>query len=298
MERQCNYCGAKFSKSYTIRHGSVFCSACQRIAASLVRCASCGKANAVSIGREGKPQCGHCGVGLGFRGRNTDAVATPPKADRAETTQTHPSECPVLIYRSCGAKNRVGFNKYAAICGRCKERLITPQPLTFRVRGITHDNRQAVAATQRVHSRLLLHCRPNEWDAYAVEVLTDSGLQLGFVPREMSRDVTLRLQAGTIKSAFVSAVLGGGCLNYGIEVTASPEAWVPPETSRARMWDDTGPASWSYNRDEDDWESPFFDDAEYDRREQLELLDELLDLGDEIRSGIDDYDACDDRDYY
>jgi len=49
---------------------------------------------------------------------------------------------------------------------------------------------------------------------------------------------------------------------------------------------------------EEPWESPFVDDLEYDRREQMELLNDIAAEGEEIRRGLDDYDACDDRGYY
>lgn len=61
----------------------------------------------------------------------------------------------------------------------------TQTPISFRLAGATHDNRQATYKTVRgTHAELVFtHETDNPHDSYAIRVTTKDGKDLGFVPR-------------------------------------------------------------------------------------------------------------------
>jgi hypothetical protein len=85
-----------------------------------------------------------------------------------------------------------------------------PRELTTKVAGVTYDNRALVVERLVVGERLLLRRDPtNRYDKNAVAVMTLSGAQAGFIPKELAARLAPVMDAhGGTLAAEVEAVTG------------------------------------------------------------------------------------------
>lgn len=82
----------------------------------------------------------------------------------------------------------------------------------MKLAGVTFEGRQRVLAGLREGQELVFVPDPtNPYDSHAVKVMTTSGVQVGFVPRERNSAIFNNLihRNGTY-IVYVSAVTGGG----------------------------------------------------------------------------------------
>lgn len=108
--------------------------------------------------------------------------------------------------------------------------------MTFHTKlaGVTHDGRQGII--RNLHrmgeldtgTELVLQREPsNPYDSFAVAVLTKSGQNIGYLPKDTARQVSININSGMTYRAYVSAVTGGDAgyaygVNLRIEYNDSP----------------------------------------------------------------------------
>lgn len=80
--------------------------------------------------------------------------------------------------------------------------------LSLAIAGTAHHGYDSVAAALRVGERLVLRREPaNRHDPNAVEIVTEGGVKLGYVPRAAARDLAPRLDAGERIGAEIASFL-------------------------------------------------------------------------------------------
>lgn len=97
--------------------------------------------------------------------------------------------------------------------------------LCVKLSGVTYDNRQKFLKLVEQDTPLkLVRDRTNEHDFHAVSVLAfidESWKDVGFIPKEVNRDIALALDSGIDLGAKVWKKVGGGEENYfyGLTIT-------------------------------------------------------------------------------
>jgi single-stranded-DNA-specific exonuclease len=88
-----------------------------------------------------------------------------------------------------------------------------------KVVGVTFDGRQQVVAALRPTDVLRLRREPhNPHDPHAVQVLTASGIPVGYLSARVASRIAPSLDAGTRYRATVAQVTGGGERTYGLNI--------------------------------------------------------------------------------
>lgn len=129
--------------------------------------------------------------------------------------------------------------------------------LFIRVAGVTFDNRQQIIARLHLMQAVRLQSDPlNPHDCYAVRVETLAGEQIGFVPKEQSRQISELLNSGEVSAVGWVNELTGGTPEYsnrgvviGVEIS---EIQSPSQIYYAR------------DEQEDDFEEEDWDQAAED----------------------------------
>jgi len=82
----------------------------------------------------------------------------------------------------------------------------------MKAAGVTFEGRQRVVAGLKVGQELRFVPDPtNPYDKHAVKIMTLSGVQVGFIPREYNSVIFNNLMRGNgTYKVYVSAVTGGG----------------------------------------------------------------------------------------
>lgn len=95
----------------------------------------------------------------------------------------------------------------------------------LKVVGVTFENRQSKIINLIkdgmlfTGAKLLLKAEPtNQYDKYAVQVLSVNKVQIGYLPKEINREFSLKLQNGT-KYDVIAEEITGGSVNYSYGVT-------------------------------------------------------------------------------
>ena len=84
-----------------------------------------------------------------------------------------------------------------------------PHPLDIYVAGTAYHRARDVFDRLRVGQRLVLRREPaNPYDRLAIEVLTEDGAKLGYVPQAHNRDPAARMDAGEAVEAWIVALNG------------------------------------------------------------------------------------------
>lgn len=80
--------------------------------------------------------------------------------------------------------------------------------LSLAIAGTAHHRYGSVATALRVGERLVLRREPgNPFDPNAIEILTESGVKLGYVPRVAAQDLAPRLDGGEDMIAEIASFL-------------------------------------------------------------------------------------------
>ena len=114
-----------------------------------------------------------------------------------------------------------------------------------KIVGVTHENRQSLisdlycAGKLAPETKLVLRREPNNpYDVFAVAVLTKDGQQLGYVSKEIAKDMSVGMYIGIEYQAYVTSVTGGNDgWNYGINLRiecgeALKESDIPVEKTK------------------------------------------------------------------
>ena len=93
----------------------------------------------------------------------------------------------------------------------------------LKVAGVTFDNRQRVVSQLRAGDLLHLIPEPsNPYDNHAVRVVTSTGADVGYIPREHNRMIFESLQNGSLRyNVRVSAITGAEYGVYGVNIEIS-----------------------------------------------------------------------------
>lgn len=92
--------------------------------------------------------------------------------------------------------------------------------------GVTYDGRQRLihnlvcANRLKQGTRLLLELdAQNQYNMFAVKVMTRNRDNLGYIPKELSKDICLNIKRGKTYSVIVTSIVGGGNnYNYGVKI--------------------------------------------------------------------------------
>ena len=99
--------------------------------------------------------------------------------------------------------------------------------MSLAIAGTSYHGYDGVAAALRIGERLVLRREPeNPHDPNAIEILTEAGVKLGYVPRVAAMDLAPRLDAGKWIAAEIASFL---------PVPAKGERFVLPE-NLVRTW--------------------------------------------------------------
>lgn len=103
--------------------------------------------------------------------------------------------------------------------------------MTFytKLAGVTFEGRQLVIRNLNrmgildPGSTLVLKREPsNPYDSFAVAVLASNGQQIGYLPKDCARQISINMANGTTYNASVSAITGGDAGNaYGVNIQIS-----------------------------------------------------------------------------
>ena len=90
----------------------------------------------------------------------------------------------------------------------------------FNLSGVTFDSRQLLIKDLKEGTRVILITDEyNPHDKYAIKVVTEKGMQIGFVPKTVSKDLFYFVKNGLVNSATILEKLGGiNQLNYGLRI--------------------------------------------------------------------------------
>lgn len=95
-----------------------------------------------------------------------------------------------------------------------------------KLAGVTHDGRQTIirnlyrTGELDTGTELILQREPNNpYDSFAVAVLTPNGQNIGYLPKDTARQVSININSGMTYRAYVSAVTGGDVgYAYGVNL--------------------------------------------------------------------------------
>ncbi len=123
----------------------------------------------------------------------------------------------ISFCKKCG-KDFAWRRKICPHCGQHEDQEIVPDGVNCyfsAVAGESFDNPNGTSR-QKILSRCasgeaieLVHERGNRHDRWAVQVLRKSGEQIGYLPREQSKDFVARMQRGDVYVAGLVEVTGG-----------------------------------------------------------------------------------------
>lgn len=90
----------------------------------------------------------------------------------------------------------------------------------IKVAGVTFGNRQQVISKLKQNQSLKLIREPgNNYDKFAVAVMTEADEQVGYIPAANNGSIAYRLDRGGKYKTTVSAVTGGGIgMSYGVNI--------------------------------------------------------------------------------
>lgn len=110
----------------------------------------------------------------------------------------------------------------------------------FMIAGVAFEGRATVAATMQAGATVyLIRDRANAYSRNAVEVRTENGWQLGYVPEEDARELSPLLDRGYKHAARIKKVLAGG--NFPIPVVVA-EIYRPESGARHAVEEAAVPA--------------------------------------------------------
>lgn len=96
--------------------------------------------------------------------------------------------------------------------------------LNTKIRGVTFKNSDGTSR-QQIISRLkdttpinLVRDYGNRHDRNAIKVINDKGEQLGWVAKEIARDLASKMDAGKQHSASITTLTGGGVYTMGVKI--------------------------------------------------------------------------------
>ncbi len=88
-----------------------------------------------------------------------------------------------------------------------------------KVAGVTFEGRQTVVGALRPGEALALRREPdNPHDPHAVKVLTESGVQIGYLSARVASRLAPSMDTGTRYTATISQITGGGDRSYGVNL--------------------------------------------------------------------------------
>lgn len=92
--------------------------------------------------------------------------------------------------------------------------------ISFKVAGVTYENRQSVIAILTTHSRIYLQRDvDNPFDVLAIQVVTNIGQSIGFVPKDVAKNIAPLLDSGLEAIVNIEKISGGGPrYSYGVMV--------------------------------------------------------------------------------
>ncbi|WP_043931089.1 HIRAN domain-containing protein [Bacillus sp. EB01] len=89
----------------------------------------------------------------------------------------------------------------------------------IKLAGVTYDGRQNVISRLSLSDTLSLERDyHNKYDGNAIAVLNEVGQSVGWVPRDIARNLAPIMDRGEIFSAYVHNILGGGSFYFGLEI--------------------------------------------------------------------------------
>jgi hypothetical protein len=98
--------------------------------------------------------------------------------------------------------------------------------MNIKIKGVTFQDRQPffeeIKAGQKV---FLMPQLNNEFDEYATMIVDTEGRDLGYVPKENSKEISELIKAGKNMTAVITDVVGGGDYTWGarVEITIEDE---------------------------------------------------------------------------
>lgn len=95
-----------------------------------------------------------------------------------------------------------------------------PLSFTSKVAGVTFENRQVlVSKVQQGEFIGLLREPDNKYDKNAIKVMNQHGMQLGYIPKDLARDLAKYMDLGISFNAVCKYPTGGSDgLSYGLVI--------------------------------------------------------------------------------